>query len=108
VEAWRVDGAGLTLFVRVTPRAGADAVDGVQIRDDGRAELRVRVRAVPEDGRANRAVAELIAHILDVPKSNATVVSGSTGRSKTLLIAGDGAGLAAKAQRLLGRANKSR
>jgi uncharacterized protein YggU (UPF0235/DUF167 family) len=80
----------------VTPNAGADRIDGVEIRDDGTAVLRVRVAAVPDKGRANAAVAVLLGKALGIPKSSITLVAGDTARLKTLAIAGDGAALAAR------------
>lgn len=56
--------------------------------------LRVRVSAVPDKGKANAAVVALLAKALGVPKSAVSVVSGETGRMKTLAIVGDGAALA--------------
>jgi uncharacterized protein YggU (UPF0235/DUF167 family) len=86
----------VTLHLRVTPNAGADRIDGVEIRDDGTAVLRVRVAAVPDKGRANAAVAVLLGKALGIPKSSITLVAGDTARLKTLAIAGDGAALAAR------------
>lgn len=93
---------GLTLSVRLTPRASRDGIDGV---DQGTAgtHLKARVRAVPEDGRANAALVELVAAELHVPKSTVTVAAGQTARLKTLHIAGDGASLQRKLEDLLKR-----
>ena len=55
--------------------------------------LRVRVNAVPDKGKANAAVAALLAKALGVPKSAVSVVSGETARMKTLAVVGDGAAL---------------
>jgi uncharacterized protein YggU (UPF0235/DUF167 family) len=86
----------VALSLRITPNAGADRIDGVEIRDDGTAVLRVRVAAVPDKGRANAAVAVLLGKALGIPKSSITLVAGDTARLKTLAIAGDGAALAAR------------
>lgn len=58
--------------------------------------LRVRVSAVPDKGKANAAVAALLAKALGVAKSAVSVVSGETARMKTLEVAGDGAALEKK------------
>lgn len=50
--------------------------------------LRVRVNAVPDKGKANAAVAALLAKALGVPKSAVSVVSGETARMKTLDVVG--------------------
>ena len=93
---YRLSPQGLSLFVRVTPNAGRDAIEGVEQRDDGTSVLRVRVKAVPDKGKATAAVIALVAGALGVPKSSITVTSGDTARLKTLAVAGDGAELAAR------------
>jgi len=75
-------------MVRLTPRASRDGIDGLKSGPDG-PYVQARVRAVPEDGRANAALAELVADEIRVAKSTVTVVSGHTTRLKTLHIAGD-------------------
>jgi len=65
------------------------------LRDDGSAVLRVRVKAVPDKGKANTAVVALLAKALGVPKSAITLVSGDTARLKTIQIEGDPVALAA-------------
>ncbi|MDB5528020.1 MAG: hypothetical protein JWR51_1123 [Devosia sp.] len=94
VLPYRLSPTGLSLFVRVTPNAGRDAIEGVEVRDDGSAVLRLRVKAVPDKGRANAAVIALLAGALGVPKSAITLVSGETARQKTLTIRGDAGALA--------------
>lgn len=97
---YRRDERGLTVFLRVTPNAGRDAIEGTGIRDDGSAVLRVRVEAMPDKGRANAAVITLLARTLGVSKSAVTIVSGETARMKTVHIAGDGAALAVSVEAL--------
>lgn len=91
---------GLLLHLRVTPNAGRDAIEGVETRADGQDVLRLRVAAVPDKGRANAAVLGLLAKALGVPKSSLSLVSGDTSRLKTVLVAGDVAALAARAEAL--------
>lgn len=74
------------LRVRVTPRAALDQVDGVQALADGQQVLAVRVRAMPSDGAANRAVCALVARHLDLPPSAVAVERGSQARLKTLVV----------------------
>lgn len=79
---------GLLLTVRLTPKSSRDRIDGVKPAANGPA-IQARVRAVPEDGRANTALVELIAAAIGVPKSAVTVASGHTSRLKSLHVAGD-------------------
>ena len=101
VQCYRLSPSGLSLFVRVTPNAGRDAVEGIEIRDYGTAVLRIRVSAVPDKGKANAAVVALVAEALGVPKSSVSVVSGETSRLKTLAVVGDGTALVAMLDRLV-------
>ena len=51
--------------------------------------LSVRVRVSAEGGEANRAVTELLARALKVPKGSVRVVSGATSRLKQIAVEGD-------------------
>lgn len=77
------------LAVRLTPNGGRDAFDGVDVTADGLAHLKARVTAVPEKGKANKALIALVSKTLKVPKTSISVVSGDTARQKTLRIEGD-------------------
>mgnify|MGYP000117913953 CR=1 FL=1 len=85
---WRRTGAGLAIAVRLTPRAARDRVDGVTAHGD-RVHLAVRVRAVPEKGKANAALEKLIAELIGVPASDVRVEAGGRSRLKTVGVAGD-------------------
>jgi len=70
-----VDGEG-RLSVRVTPGARSEAL----ALEDGR--LTARVRAKPEDGKANEAVRDLIARALGLAPSRIEMLRGATSREK--------------------------
>jgi uncharacterized protein len=86
---------GVLLGVRVTPKASRDEVTGVYIAADGTVSLAVKVTAVPDKGKANRAVIAVIAKAARLPKSALSLVSGGTERNKVLLVTGNPAGLEA-------------
>ncbi len=75
---------GIRLIVRLTPKSSRDAIDGTRADSDGKTHLAARVRAVPEDGKANKALEVLVAKTLGVPKSAVSVIAGHTSRLKTL------------------------
>lgn len=100
---WRIRPEGLEVRVRATPRGGRDAIDGVEALSDGRRVLKIRVRAVPEDGAANEGVRRLLAKALRLPASAVSLEAGASARLKTFLIAGDGAALAAQLAILTGQ-----
>lgn len=99
-KPYRVRDDGVEVFVRLTPKSARDAVEGVEVSDDGRAHLKARVRAVPEKGKANQALIKLVAKALGVPASNVEVASGDTARLKMLRIAGDPHSLVASLEAL--------
>jgi uncharacterized protein len=74
--------------VRLTPSGGADRIDGRAVDADGNGYLKARVRAAPEDNKANRALEALIAKALGVAKSKVSVTRGHASRVKTLEIEG--------------------
>jgi hypothetical protein len=86
----RVRDDGLLLHVRLTPKGGRDAIDGVETGADGKAYLKARVSAVAEDGKANAALIALIAKTAGLSKSAISIISGDTSRQKTLVLAGAG------------------
>lgn len=85
----RKRGDGIELYVRLTPKGGADRIEGVEPAADGKLHLKARVRAVPEKGAANAALEKLVADWLGLPKSCVTVAAGATSRLKTVHVAGD-------------------
>lgn len=77
-----------TIAVHVTPRAGGDEVMGIATADDGASEVRVRVSAPPDGGKANKAVCKLLAAQIGVAKSAVSVKRGETSRHKLIEVNG--------------------
>ena len=97
---WRAAAGGVLLDVRVTPKSGRDAVEGVELLSSGQPILKLRVRALPTDGEANTAVVALLAKILKLPKSGIALERGSTSRVKTLRLAGDANAISAALEKI--------
>lgn len=93
---------GLLLTVRLTPKGGRDALDGIAQLADGRAVLKARVRAAASEGEANSALVQLIASSLAVPPTSVSLITGETARIKRLKIAGPAAALATTLESLMG------
>ena len=79
---------GIRFAVRLTPKGGRDAVAGWDRGADGRAFLRARVSAAPENGKANDALIRLIAKKLRIGSSRVQIVSGATSRTKIIEVLG--------------------
>jgi uncharacterized protein (TIGR00251 family) len=72
---------GTRLRVRVLPRASRTEVAGIQ--GDW---VRIRLAAPPVDGAANDELLRFLAERLAVPRSGVHLVSGSTRRTKVVMI----------------------
>jgi uncharacterized protein YggU (UPF0235/DUF167 family) len=97
---WTVAAGGLAVVVRLTPRGGRDAIDGIEQRADGQCVLKARVRAAATEGEANSALIALIAHAVGVPPRDVSLVAGMTARVKRLMIAGHSPTLAAALEKI--------
>lgn len=76
------------LFVKLQPGASADRIEGWETDPDGRAVLKVRVRARPVEGQANDALVKLIAAALDLPRGQVSLARGDRSRLKRLAVSG--------------------
>lgn len=72
------------LFLRLTPNARHDDIHGVYEHADGKNYLQVSVRAVPENGKANKAAIAYLAKKLSIVKSDLKLKSGSKSRFKCI------------------------
>jgi uncharacterized protein (TIGR00251 family) len=89
MDPWRYSTQGVSVALRVTPRGGRDEIDGLETLANGRTVVKARVRAIAEGGEANRALIELLAKALGVPKAKIRVLSGTTSRLKQIAVDGD-------------------
>ncbi|MDA0979613.1 MAG: DUF167 domain-containing protein [Proteobacteria bacterium] len=71
------------LEVKVVPNASRDEISG-WLGDN----LKLRVRAPPERGRANRAVIKLLSDELGIPARDITVIDGQTSPLKKIRFEG--------------------
>jgi len=100
MDPWRYSLQGISVALRVTPRGGRDDLDGLETLANGRTVVKVRVRAIADGGEANRAVTELLAKVLGVPKARVRILSGTTSRLKQIAVDGDPAKLGESLRRL--------
>jgi uncharacterized protein len=72
------------LPIQVSPKSRVNEI----VASRARGTVRVRVTAAPEDGRANRAVIEILSERLGVPRSAVRVAGGATSRRKWIEVDG--------------------
>jgi len=86
--AWRIAGDAVLLSVRLQPKSSRDAIDGLTGLSDGTTSLKVRVRALPEKGAANKALIKLLAKAFGRARGELDIAAGAKDRNKTVRIAG--------------------
>ncbi|HVR70419.1 MAG TPA: DUF167 domain-containing protein [Vicinamibacteria bacterium] len=79
----REDADGITLRVRVQPRASRAGLGGAR-----EGALVVRLAAPPVEGRANAALVRLLGRVLGVAPTAVTLVRGTSGRDKLVRVRG--------------------
>lgn len=97
---WLPVAEGVSLTIRLTPKADRDAIDGIETMPGERTVLKVRVRAAPSEGEANAALIKLIASAVAVPPRDVNLVAGATSRVKRIVISGDGPTLIAMLEKI--------
>lgn len=99
-ERFRRRADGVAFAVRLTPKGGRDAIEGWAVVAAGDAVLKARVAALPEKGKANKALIALLAETLGVPRSSVRLLSGESARLKAVLVEGDPGALSARLEML--------
>ena len=96
---WRLVDGGISILVKVQPKARRPGVQGTVLSADG-PRLRIGVSEAAENGRANKAACAILARAFGVSSSAVTVVMGASNREKAIHVAGDSAILAARLKAL--------
>jgi len=86
---------GLKVAIRLTPRAGRNAIAAEVAEGPGGPAFRAQVTAAPTGGAANTALIALLAKTWRLPKSTIEIAAGAKDRNKTVLLRGDAAALRA-------------
>ena len=83
---YSLDGDGVRLALRVTPRARRSEITGTIAAGEGRTALAIKLAAPPVDGAANEALVAFLAHELGLARSALRIVAGEKARLKTVRI----------------------
>ena len=73
---------GIALAIRVVPRARKNEI--AELMTDG--TIKIRLKAPPVEGKANRELIRYLSKILKVPQKKIEIVAGETKRNKIVTI----------------------
>lgn len=79
----KVHPQGTLLLIRAQPGSRKQGIMGLHAE-----RLKVAVHAAPEKGKANAALIELLAELLELKRNQLQLVNGETSQEKTVLITG--------------------
>lgn len=85
IDLFNYKNVSLTLKIKVTPKAKNNKIQKV-VLDNGEEIYKIYVTDPAEDGKANKAVIELIAKELGVKKSGVQIEAGFKSRDKIIKI----------------------
>lgn len=75
---------GTVVSVKAVPRSSKQGIDGLY----GTEALKVRIKAAPVEGKANKELAEVLARSLGIPKSAVEIKAGAASKHKRVLLRG--------------------
>ncbi len=76
-------GTDVVISVHVVTRASRNEISG-----EFNGALKIRLQAPPVEGKANKALRKFLAEKLHVPLSAISIITGDTGRNKSIQITG--------------------
>lgn len=74
------------LRIKVIPKSSTNEVTEIMKDDSGEPTIKIRVKAVPEKGKANAELIKFLSHELNLPKENIEIISGKSSALKLLRI----------------------
>lgn len=79
----------MKLIVHLTPKASQNKIEGWAEDEKGQKILRIKVTALPEDGKANEALIKLLSKTFHIPQSRISLIRGGASRIKQIQIDGE-------------------
>lgn len=74
---------GVIIEIKITPKASQNEIMGWE-----NGILKIRLKAVPEKGKANRELIRFLSKTFNIPQNNIHLLKGETSRLKTLCFLG--------------------
>lgn len=76
----------IVINLKVQTKAHNNVIERPAIIIDGKYYFKVKINAVRENGKANKALIDFISDFLDVAKKNCSIVSGAMNHYKTIML----------------------
>lgn len=76
----------IIIHIRLTPSAAKNAIGGLHTDANNQTWLKASVTTIPEKGKANKALIDLLSKTLKIRKTAFTITSGETDRHKTITL----------------------
>jgi hypothetical protein len=72
------------LRIKVLPKSAKNEVTEIMNDDSGEQTIKIRIKAVPEKGRANAELIKFLSDELSIPKDKIFIISGKTSHLKLI------------------------
>jgi uncharacterized protein (TIGR00251 family) len=79
-----MDSKKILLCIKATTKAASNKIGNYMIDNSGNKILKIYVTAVPENGKANKAIINLLSKEWNIAKSNIEIVKGEHDTSKII------------------------
>ena len=74
------------LRIKVIPKSSKNEVTEIMKDETGEETIKIRIKAIPEKGKANTELIKFLSKELQVPKQNISIISGKTDQLKLIKI----------------------
>ncbi len=81
---WTEKNGSIIIFITVIPKSSKNEISGLRKDILGQQRLIIRLKAVPEKGKANKALIAFMAKKMHIAKSSLILISGETSRQKNI------------------------
>lgn len=86
LPCYQYDKNGLKIYLKVIPNASKNEICGIIYDTNGQQLLKLKITAIADKGKANKAVRKFLSDEWDIPTSDIAIISGETARTKKILI----------------------
>ena len=83
---YRTDKNGILIHLKVIPNSSQNELCGVIIDNKNQQLLKLKVTAVPDSGKANKALIKFLSKEWSISASDIEIISGKTARIKKILV----------------------